>query len=464
MRKPQVIIINETQAGKENLKRILKGKVKEDSGINFDIVTVDDVIHPEALRSNSRLLRGHMYFVHEDPNNRQLASKMAKVLAEKGIKGGKILTTQNKEPYKDTMTEPGYEQFSGWLPKNHDENFDEGEVIRKVCELRKEGKLFQPLSIGIVGLGTLGLGILEKAARSNNIQAAHVYTQFVNGDYSPLLTGLDLTGEQREKIITHGTNLEALIQEKPDVLLITTGKHGIDYDAFNERTELTEMLFKTGLPKIEPVLLAAIANNYPGLIAIQSNPNGHFIKYATRLGIPREQLTSFPPDTIRHRAELYEKLKEFNPAIKEEDVLTIAIGDHMKGGVPLYAESFVRVNNVFVPLFETFPQLKKEELQKEICTKAQKVGLAVVQSANKYQHDYRGVPQRVKECLEDISNLQRYSRYPIYAGLLSVPAEFVLEDSRDGNGRVDVKVKGICKITDLTENKELLLGPNELNT
>ena len=110
-----------------------------------------------------------------------------------------------------------------------------------------------------------------------------------------------------------------------------------------------------------------------------------------------------------------------------------------------------------MPLFGAFPQLKDEELQREICTKAQKVGLAVVQSASKYQHDYRGVPQRVKECLEDISNLQRYSRYPIYAGLLSVPAEFALESSGDGN-RVDVKVRKTCKIPDLTKNKQILIG------
>lgn len=460
MKRPKAVVINETEKGKKNLKVILRKDVKRNSGLGFGITTIKDLTKPQSLRRNSRLLRGNLYFIHEDPDNRQLAPEIARVLSEKGSNGGKVLTTQKPEPYKETMVTEGYEQFSGWLPKNPEQDFDVGEVTRKIQELRKDGKLSQPISIGIMGLGTLGLGILEKAARSSHISRAHVYTNFVQGEYQALLANLDLAGGEREKIITHGTNLEGVIQEKPDVLLITTGKHGVDYSKFKDRIELTKMLFETTLPKIDPILRAILANNYQGLIAMQSNPNGQLIRYARDLGIPTDQITSFPPDTVRHRAEVYEFLKSLNdPKIREEDIhliLTgnsekplIAIGDHMKGGIPLYEECVIKGK----PLLELYPQLQDRKKRLEICQQARKKGLEVMQSAENFRHDYRGVPERVKECLEDISDLRRHSRYPIYVGLFCLPVEFEYRTSGD---EMYVRVKReSASITDLTKNRRL---------
>jgi len=460
MKRPKAVIINETETGEKNLKKILRKDVKKDSGLSFEVIASRDLTKPESLRKNSRLFKGSIYFIHEDPNNKPLAPEIARVMAKKGSNSGKVLTTQKSEPYKETMVTEGYEQFSGWLPKNPEQDFDVGEVTRKIQELRKNGRLVQPISIGIIGLGTLGLGILEKAVKSSHITRAHVYTAFVQGEYKPLLANLDLAGEEREKIITHGTNLEGVIQENPDVLLITTGKHGVDYNSYKDRIELTKMLFETTLPKINPILRAILANDYQGLIAMQSNPNGQLIRYARNLGIPTNQITSFPPDTVRHRAEVYEFLKLSNdPKVKEEDIhliLTgnsekplIAIGDHMKGGIPLYDECVINGK----PLLELYPQLQDRKKRFEICQQARKKGLEVMQSAENFRHDYRGVPERVKECLEDISDLRRYSRYPIYVGLFSVPVEFEYKTSGD---KMYVRVKRTSKITDLTKNKNLI--------
>jgi len=483
MRKPKVVIASNDEDLRKRAATILS---ENQQGIDFDVKTYED---RERL---GNLPESQVYIATSlNPDSNQ--QKVARKLRDENVKCARILLARVSDLTKQHAKFPKaslfsnyfayikngqkskdekdikWREFQTWFRENQTAFQDiaiEGDLIPLPIELEntlervRQRKLMSiPLKIGVIGLGTLGLGILEKAARSDNISSAHVHTHFVNGDYSPVLNSLDLTGEQRDKIIPHGKDLEEVIKENPDVLLITTGQHGVNYEAYKKREELTEMLFRTGLPKIDPILKAIIANNFQGLIAMQSNPNGHLIKHAMKLGIPREQLTSFSPDTIRHRAELYEYLKELDPKIKEEDILLMAIGEHMKGGNPLYLEAFVKVNNVLKPLFEAFPELKDEDLRREICANAKARGLAVVQSASKYQHDYRGVPQRVKECLEDISTLQRYSRYPIYAGLLSVPAEFTYKSF--GDDRIEVRVKRTGDLRSLTKDKNILL--NELD-
>lgn len=457
MRKPRAVIINETAKGKKHLIKLLKGPVKKDSGLSFDIISAEDVT--DSLRSNSKLLKGDIYFIAENPRDRQIAPAIAKKLSERGVNGGKVLTTSRPEPYKETLINPGYQEFYGWLPKNTAENFDTGEVIDKVDDFRKQGKLTQPISIGILGLGTLGIGTLVEAVRIPSVRTAQVYTGFVHQDktpsvdnYASLLDSLDLPGEQREKIKPHISTIELLTKTSPDVLVVTQGKHGIDYEQYEKRTQLTEELFKTSLPKIDPILRTIQATRFKGLIAMQSNPNGHFIRYANQLGIPMNQLTSFPPDTVRHIAELYEYLKERFPSVKEEEVFLEAIGEHMKGGTPIYEKGLVGG----ISLFDVFPELKEyPQLQEMICNDARARGLKIVKSAKNYEHDYRGVPRRVRECLEDISQLRRTPRYPIYAGLLSAKAEFSYEPYSKNSNKVYARVKKSAPFTEITDDKRI---------
>jgi hypothetical protein len=98
-----------------------------------------------------------------------------------------------------------------------------------------------------------------------------------------------------------------------------------------------------------------------------------------------------------------------------------------------------------------------EGLQEIVCEKARRKGLTVMQSAEKFKHDYRGVPERVRECLSDIAYYIEHSRYPIYTGILSCPARFIYQGKGD---KSNVRVQPVFKnINDLTKgDKDVAAG------
>ncbi len=496
MRKPRAVIINETEDGKKQITELLNGIVKgggevqertsdgktenvkiKASGLDFDISS-EEVQEPESLRSNSRLLGAQVYFIHEEKEDKTLAPRIAEALVERGAKSGMTLTTEGttEEPYEVTRAQAGYKHFEGWLPKKETgKRFKISEVADKIDELRKTRKLVQPISIGIIGLGKLGRGCMVESSTSESISNVHVFSGFVQkgeGSYEELIRGQELPIRQAEKIIPHD-NLEGIVGANPDVLVICTGKHKMNYNVPN-RQVLNRELFQTGLPKVIPVLEAIAGNNnFQGLIAMQSNPNGHLIKYVIDpinpekgkdkgMGIPVQQITSFPPDSIRFASEVFRYLIENCPAAKVREIKginLIAPGDHPSdGGIPLYDEATVLLDErtgKTRPLLDMFPELKDPQVQESVNTKARSIGLTVVQTSEKYERDYKGVPQRVIECLEDISCFQQYSRYPIYSGLLTVPVQFVYEPE-NGN-KMHVRVKQVYDtLPQLTKDKEIL--------
>jgi hypothetical protein len=350
-----------------------------------------------------------------------------------------------------------WDDFRVWFRKNyptfHDIIIeDRGKPLKTEFKsamdyVREEGFMFQPITVSLDGLGAFNMGTIEKLVRGDCVSYVYPHSDFVekelNGDYDLVFNSLDLSRAERDKIIT-GTR-EEIFDTEPDVFIIARGKHGIDYSKFKTRVELIEMLLKTSIPKIDPILDKAIDKEYTGLMNIQSNPTGHLLYYAIKRGMAKSQVTSFPPDTIRHISELCEQLREFDPSIKEDDIELEAIGEHMiRGGTPLYYNCKVRGK----PLMKAFPQMKDKKLQEIVRDKADK-GLLVMQSAEKFKHDYRGVPERARECLSDIAHYKEFSRYPIYTGVLSCPAKFIYKGKGDNT---NVRVQPIfTNISDLTK-------------
>jgi hypothetical protein len=496
MKRPRAVIINESAEAAEQIKGLLEGPIKDETGLDFD-VSSEQVDDPESLRINSRMLGAQVYFIHEDDNPDKRAeakaSKMASALVERGTRSGMVLTVEGRQPYKETVMDPGHSYCSGWLPKKERQGdkkrFKDREIIDKVLELREERRLVQPISMGIIGLGKLGRGCMVESALSDSISNIHIFSNFVQaglGSYDEIIKGEEIPSRiqsrknqkmpslnQVEKITAHNS-LEGVLAANPDVLVICTGKHNMDYNVPDRRL-LNQELFKTSLPKILPVLEAVKKGEYHGLVAIQSNPNGHLIKYATDppkksrrqraegrggMGIPRQQITSFPPDTIRFIEEIYKYLVENYPNSKTRDIRTIyliAPGDHPQdGGVPFYETATVsdkRTGRVR-PLLEMFSELANQDVQAVINERARKIGLIVANASKKYQSDYRGVPARVIECLEDIACFQQFSRYPIYSGVLSVPTQFSYEPE---NGRLNIRVDALHEnLEELSPDKKIL--------
>ncbi|RLG12006.1 hypothetical protein DRN73_03780 [Candidatus Pacearchaeota archaeon] len=433
MKKPKAVIIGESEKARRNLKEILKKQVKNETGIDFRIVTA------KGCRLNSE---GVVYFIYETPEDKTKAPKIAETLIEKGVKAGKVLTTRGKEPYKETMTEEGYKFFSGWLPKNSEEEFDEGEVIRKVQELRRDRKLFHPISLGIIGLGKLGRQVVKDAKSRDWLKEVHAYTGFVKGDYSLIRAQIGIERDEDEKVHFH-RDLEEVVEANPDILLITTGEFGIPYKKYSTRRDLRKRLLDGAMPKVEPVLNHVLKTNFSGIISMEANPNGDLLYIAKHKGIPVDQLTSFTPDTVRHKTLLLEKLKREHPDLKYNEIHLTVIGEHGEE-IPLLSECTVRD----MPLKEFDKRFDNPEFRERFTEEGRAIGLKVMQAAERLKDNYGGTPGRILEVLDGIAHLQGELKSSIYTyltkedGFLSVPSRLIYPlRVRLYNGTIDELTK-----------------------
>ena len=168
------------------------------------------------------------------------------------------------------------------------------------------------------------------------------------------------------------------------------------------------------------------------------------------MNIPLNQLTSFNPDKIRAIGIVYNYLQEKGIDIDENKIYIPVVGEHMKGGTPLYDRATVNGKS----LCETYSEFKDPKFQEAITDLIRGEGLRVMKSAQDSGHDYRGVPKRVKECLDSIAHLQEHPPYPVYAGILSAPTRF----SYLGRGHeVYPRVNREGRFTKITKDKESII-------
>ncbi len=460
MKKPVAIVVSRKTEERKKISDLLKNGVSRELGMDFEIKSYEErermgnggqLYIATSLDSNSSEQRFARRIRNEEPHCARLLVTNTKGLIDQDIENPNSSLLSNYLSYKGESSSIDWKDFKKWFREYYptfqdiviedkkDKNSLKIEIKNAIDYLREKRKIYQPITIGLDGLGAFGMGTLEKAVRGNCVSCAYVHSDFVEeeykSDYNFLLNSLDLSGEEKEKIFPGSR--EEIFDAQPDVFIIARGKRGVDYSKYKTRAEIIEIALKTGIPKIDPILDEIINKEYPGLVAVQSNPNGHLIYYAMKRGIDKSQLTSFPPDTIRHRAELYEELKKFDPKIKEEDIELEAIGEHMtNGGTPLYYSCKVKGK----PLMKVFPQMNDQGLQEAICKRAQRKGLLVMQSAEEFRHDYRGVPERIRECLSDIAHYREYTRYPIYTGILSGPARFTYQGKGD---KINPRIQGV---------------------
>ncbi len=461
MKRPKAVIINETEKGKKHLIELLKGAVKDNSGLTFDIITDNNVTDPDSLRRNSKLLGGDVYFIHEEPEREKwpLAPKIAKALVERGVRGGMTLTTERtrEEPYDVTKKQPGYKHFNGWLPKT-DEQFNAGEVSRKVEEFRKrkrdkegaieqESKFFQTMSVGILGLGKLGRGVCRGIKAKPYIKVVNAFTDFAKGEYEKeIIPNLAFKKDERKKFKFHNT-LEGVIEANPDVLIIATGEHGIQYGAYNQIKDLTERLMHGAYPKVKAMLQAIKDRDYQGPIFMESNAVGPLLQVAKRMGLDPSNLTSITPDVVRHNTHLLELLQKQDPTLKYSDIILGTIGEHGKE-ISRLREGKVRD----IPLTEASPEFKDPKYRRQFNHKARQIGLTLVEASRRLRDTYGGITEMITDALESFAYFQRnvpsaYSYFPEADCFIGVPsvAEYPL------------KIKSVAThLRNLSQDREVL--------
>jgi len=417
MRKPRAVIINETPEGKKSLIKLLRGVVKdggrervktergveeddiEASGLDYHIIAAENVTH--SIRSNSRLRKGNIYFIREDPKNPKLASQIAKELINRGVNAGMVLTTDRPSPYAETMREPGHEYFSGWLPKT-EERFDAGEVSRKIKELRKDHKMVQPISLGIIGLGKLGRQLCSDLKSKPYASSIHAFTNWAKDSYErDIKPRLAFKGDQESKFEFH-KRLEAVIEANPDILIVATGEHGIPYDEYGAIKDLTGRLMQGAYPKVRNTLQAIKDRNYQGTICMEANPTGPLLQVAKRMGVDPSNLTSITPDMSRHKTLLLKRLSKKDPSLIYSDIDLTVIGEHGKE-IPLLREATVRGK----PLPEAHPKFKNPFYRKDFIREAREIGLNLVKVAERLGDNYGGIPEIIIENLEGFAYFQR---------------------------------------------------------
>lgn len=464
MRKPRAVIINETPEGKENLTTLLKGLIKtggkaqalvdgvkqevdiEGSGLDFEIIDEDNVSVP--LRKNSKLLPGTIYFIREDPKNPKLESQIAKELTEKGADNAKVLTTERLKPYAETTTAEGHEHFSGWIPKRGG-IFDVGEVSRKVEELRKDEKLSQRVTLGVIGLGKLGRQILSVFKSQSHIASVHAFSEFAKNDYEKeIIPRMAFEGDQRRKFHFHG-NLEAVIQANPDQLVISTGEFRVPYDNYDKIRDLTGRLMVGAYPKVRRILQAVKDAGYNGTILMEANPTGALLQVAKRMGIDPSILTSITPDMSRHKTLLLEKLSAEDPSLQYSDIDLTVIGEHGKE-IPLLREARVRGEL----LTNVFPEFKKASYRMDFINEAREIGLRGIKISEKLGDNYGGTPDKIVEYIKHFASFGRT--------IPSAYSYFVEADCFIGAPSIidyPLKVKSVSQsLRGLSQDKEVLAG------
>ena len=80
-------------------------------------------------------------------------------------------------------------------------------------------------------------------------------------------------------------------------------------------------------------------------------------------------------------------------------------------------------------------------------------GLKIMQSSDKYRHDYRGVPKIVAAGLEDITHLKHYPRYPMYSGLMSIPARFTYKSNPEDPSTINIRVRKLNNLSTIVNDR-----------
>jgi len=318
----------------------------------------------------------------------------------------------------------------------------DSEMKKAIEYVRQKRKMCKPLRIGVLGLGKLGGQILHDLKSAPYIESVHAFSEFAKLDYErKVISIIGFEGDQRRNFHFHEA-LEELVEANPDLLIVSTGEHGVQYEKYDIINNLTERLMKGSYPKVKKIL--EVVKRYQdkgvfnGIVSMESNSTGPLLQIAKSMRIDPLTLTSITPDMSRHKTLLlyllsgissckYEKLLtskqkhrepikieygERDAQLQYSDICLDVIGEHGKE-IPLLREAKVKGK----PLVEVFPEFNEYKYRRAFIDVAREIGLKLMKIAKNSGKNYGGTPDKIVEQVEKIAFLGReissaYSYFP----------------------------------------------------
>ena len=374
--------------------------IGEEEGIDFDVVDYDPAGYPDNLGG---ILNSSLYLIDKkivDGNSEVDGLELSRKIRGQGGLGSRIMISGFADPeYRNAAVTQKY--CEAFLAKP----MDLDGIRKAIVDSRKRGELIKPLTLGIVGLGILGEGIL-KGTDDNRRWAKRIFAYSEHctakpGEYEKLrhLHGLSARVDFRN-------NLEELLEENPEVLVISKAEHGIDHTKYKSREELRKRLLNGSFKRVKPIFEKIQDLNYQGFVINCANPVGDVLsalEQTPEVKLNHRKTTAISTlDAKRAKTIIIDQIG--NSHLMDYNFEIPVVGEH---GKEIIVWDKCKVNGVV--LSKAYPQFENRDLRNLVSRMSREGGLRMMQASDELGKAYTD-PQNalINGMLEQIARLQRF--------------------------------------------------------
>jgi malate/lactate dehydrogenase len=199
------------------------------------------------------------------------------------------------------------------------DNNSSPEQVREV--VRKNAR--KPLDVAIIGLGQLGMGFMQRLAKSSDTKTVQVFSESRLNQYKNIR---EFEWVKNNRKINLKETLEEALSNTDYALICTSARHGTSVGKIAESCDRSD-LFKYEYKKNAKLSKKIAESGYSGLLFYFTNPIGEILEQSRRTGLEPGQLTSsFALDEARILIDLKDNLnsQEYNQIIREISI----VGQH----------------------------------------------------------------------------------------------------------------------------------------
>lgn len=306
----------------------------------------------------------------------------------------------------------GYKSIDDYIEKPNP--LDLANVIKKKVRKLSEEKSFkvQGTTLGIAGLGTLGLGIAEKV---KGFERVFVYSKSsTTCPPIPMRSYEELANLKgigyKTKAFTPCGSLDELLEVNPDFLVISTGKK-FDFIGGHrgEREKFLEDFLEINLPLVAPILEKIKEKKYDGITITLTTPDDFINKVAVKeYGVDPKKITTISPDNMRYKKLVFKELRRkygnyAHNNIVEEDIESIVVGNHWRPK-PIHGYTTIKGRRL-----SKFKKMDIDKITKDL----EQYGVGIMRTHQKNKLDFEDSPLAVAQNLEKVIYYQQHKLDPI---------------------------------------------------